>query len=121
MAMRKRDTRRGFLKKAATFSTFVSIPLPAFAREQFPWPETKETEHFFYRLQPIGLYVDSQRDHMAFAFDQGHIYFSEDNGQTWPYTSDFAEANRITFSHIFANGNILFATANRLYLSTDRL
>jgi len=121
MATHNRDTRRGFLKKAATFSTLVSIPLPAFASEKFPWPETKETEHFFYRLQPTGLYVDSQRDHMAFAFDQGHVYFSEDNGRTWPYTSDFAEANRITFSHIFANGNILFATANRLYLSTDRL
>lgn len=80
-----------------------------------------ETEHFSYRLQPRGLYIDSQNDHMAFGYANGRILLSEDNAHTWPHSLAFPDAQRITFSSILRNGNVLFATGSKLYLSTDKL
>jgi hypothetical protein len=81
-----------------------------------------ETEHFLYRMPAADApYVDSQRDAQAFAFQGSQIMFSEDCGKTWPHVSPFPEAQNITFSVILGNGNILFATRERLFLSTDKL
>lgn len=83
--------------------------------------ETAFTEHFWYRLQPEGPYIDSQRDNKAFGFGDGKIFLSEDCGKTWPHSAAFAEAEKITFSVILKNGNIVFATLAQLFLSTDNL
>ncbi|WP_145215690.1 sialidase family protein [Planctomycetes bacterium TBK1r] len=79
------------------------------------------TDHFWYRLAPPGPYIDSQRDHKAFGFDDGAVYLSEDNGATWPHRLPFPDADKITFSCILKNGNLLFATLTELFLSTDNL
>ena len=63
-----------------------------------------ETEHFWYRLAPADPYIDSQRDHKAFAFRKGVILLSEDNGKTWPHTKEFPNAKNITFSCILKTG-----------------
>lgn len=86
-----------------------------------PGPEIRETEHFWYRGAPEGPYLDSQRDHRAFGFDDARIYLSEDNGRTWARGAAFPDAANITFSCLLENGNILFATRERLFLSTDDL
>ena len=78
-----------------------------------------ETEHFWYKLQPEGIYIDSQRDNKAFAHADGHIMLSEDNGLTWPHSLAFPNAHNITFSCILKNGNVVFATRSKLYLWTD--
>ncbi|NLF72519.1 MAG: hypothetical protein GX575_26085 [Candidatus Anammoximicrobium sp.] len=80
-----------------------------------------ETEHFWYRLQPAGPYIDSHRDNLAFGREAEAIFLSEDNGRTWPHQAAFPDAGRITFSRILKNGNIVFATETQLYLSTDKL
>lgn len=80
---------------------------------------TGETDHFFYRLAPEGPYIDSQRQNKAFGFGDGKIFLSEDNGQTWPHSTSFSNADNITFSCILKNENILFATRTKLFLSTD--
>ena len=80
-----------------------------------------ETDHFWYRLAPDGPYIDSQRDNKAFSFDEDNIFLSEDNGRTWSIRAAFEDAKNITFSCILKNGNILFATRTKLYLSTDNL
>lgn len=81
-----------------------------------------ENEHFLFRIPSADEpYIDSQRDHQAFAFQGTQIMFSEDCGKTWPHRADFPEAQNITFSVILKNGNLLFATRERLFLSTDRL
>ncbi|HOS93399.1 MAG TPA: hypothetical protein PLD23_02980 [Armatimonadota bacterium] len=80
-----------------------------------------ETDHFWYRLQPEGLYIDSQRDGKAFAHAPGRVMLSEDCGRTWPHSLAFADADNVTFSCILRNGNVVFATRERLYLSTDSL
>ena len=82
---------------------------------------TGETDHFWYRLAPEGPYLDSQRGHKAFGFGDGKVFLSEDNGQTWAYNAAFPDAENITFSCILKNGNILFATRQKLFLSTDNL
>ncbi len=84
-------------------------------------PECASTEHFWYRLQPAGKYIDSQRGNMAFAYAAGTLFLSEDNGRSWPHSLAFPDAQRITFSHILRNGNVVFATGSRLYVSTDHL
>lgn len=80
------------------------------------------TEHFSYRMPSTDSpYIDTQRDNKAFAFGGGKIMLSEDNGKTWAHSAAFAEADNITFSVILKNGNIVFATRERLFLSTDNL
>ncbi|WP_145171895.1 sialidase family protein [Rubripirellula lacrimiformis] len=83
--------------------------------------DSPSTDHFWYRLAPDGPYIDSQRDNKAFGFGLGKVYLSEDNGKTWPHDAIFRDADNITFSCILKNGNILFATRTRLFLSTDNL
>ncbi len=83
--------------------------------------EGASTEHFFYRMAPEGPYIDSQRGNKAFGFGSGKIFLSEDNAKRWAHSTDFADADRITFSVILKNGNILFATSARLFLSADNL
>ena len=83
---------------------------------------TGETEHFIYRIPSADEpYVDTQRDNRAFAFLGTKIMLSEDCGKTWPHVADFSEAQDITFSVLLKNGSVLFATRERLFLSTDNL
>ncbi|MCK5804077.1 MAG: hypothetical protein KAI66_14675 [Lentisphaeria bacterium] len=86
-----------------------------------PQQEIGSTEHFWYRLQPEGPYIDSQRDNKAFGHADGKIFLSEDNGLTWPHSSPFPNSRNITFSCILKNGNIVFSTRSKLFLSTDDL
>ena len=79
------------------------------------------TDHFWYRPQPEGPYIDSQRNNKAFGFADGTIFLSEDNGDTWPYNIAFPNAANITFCCILKNGTILFGAGSKLYLSTDSL
>ncbi len=81
----------------------------------------RENDHFWFRLAPEGPYIDSQRDNKAFGFGDGKVFLSEDNGQTWARSAAFPDAENITFSCLLKNGNILFATRQRLFLSTDNL
>jgi hypothetical protein len=80
-----------------------------------------ETDHFWYRLQPEGVYIDSQCDNKAFGYMDGRFVLSEDNGHTWPHSLAFPEAHNLTFSCLLKNGNVVFATPAKLYLSTDNL
>lgn len=89
---------------------------PAASPAPFP-----STPHFWYRPQPPGPYIDSQRRNKAFGYLEGKILLSEDNGRTWPHSAAFADAQRITFSCILNSGNVIFATGAKLYLSTDNL
>ncbi|MEZ0265693.1 MAG: hypothetical protein ACAI43_13265 [Phycisphaerae bacterium] len=114
------DRRRFLRATAATLLAGWASPLMPPSRAADPTPG--ETEHFWYRLAPAGgPYVDSQRDHKAFGFADGKIYLSEDNAKTWPHSAPFPEAQNITFSVILKNGNVLFATREKLFLSTDNL
>ena len=118
-----RLTRRRFLSATSvaacgmlTYSARGFGADPVAAPSDFP-----STDHFWYRLQPAGPYMDSQRDNKAFGFTDGAVLLSEDNGRTWPHSSEFPDARHITFSYILKNGNILFGTRSQLYLSTDNL
>ncbi len=79
------------------------------------------TEHFWYRPQPADVFVDSQRDNKAFAYTADKVLLSEDNAHTWPHSHAFPGARGITFSCILGGGNVLFATSEKLYRSTDNL
>ncbi|MHC4169530.1 MAG: twin-arginine translocation signal domain-containing protein [Planctomycetota bacterium] len=119
MPSRKRITRRRFMGATATAAGGMLMPgtSPIVAESQV----ASMTDHFWYRLQPEGPYIDSQRDNKAFGFDDATIFLSEDNARTWPHSVSFADARNITFSAIMKNGNVIFATGSRLYLSTDNL
>ncbi len=116
-------SRRRFLASASAAAGGLLLPVnKIFADGQFnnldDYPFTK---HFWYRKAPENPYIDSQRANKAFGFSGTEIFLSEDNSRTWPHRLAFADARNITFSHIFKNGNVLFATQNKLFLSTDNL
>lgn len=106
-------TAGGLLLPGASLQTAYSQPRPA--------PAIRETDHFWCRLAPEGPYIDSQRAHRAFGFGDGKIYLSEDNAKTWAHSAVFPDAEDITFSCLLKNGNVLFATREKLFLSTDNL
>ena len=116
-------TRRKFLNAtAATASGALLSPLTIEGADPATdLSKTSSNDHFWYRGQPKGPYIDSQRDNKAFGFGDGNIFLSEDNGRTWPHKSAFPNAENITYSCFLKNGNILFATRAKLYLSTDNL
>jgi hypothetical protein len=113
--------RRQFLGTAAAAATAGSLLSPGISRLRAAGAAIKETEHFWFRLAPEGPYIDSQRENQAFGFGDGKIFLSEDNAQSWAYSAAFPEAANITFSCLLRNGNILFATREKLFLSTDNL
>jgi hypothetical protein len=123
MTPRQPMTRRRFV--GFTVTTAGGLLLPGAkgraANPSVPPSTDLATDHFWYRLPPPGPYVDSQRGNKAFGFAEATILLSEDNGCTWPHSSPFPEARQITFSYILKNGNVVFATGARLYLSTDNL
>jgi hypothetical protein len=81
-----------------------------------------ETEHFYYRMPSAEEpYIDTQRGSRMVAFKGTQIMLSDDCGKTWPHVAEFPEAQNITFSVLLKNGNVLFATRERLFLSTDNL
>jgi hypothetical protein len=123
MMPQRRVTRRRFLGTTAATAGAMLVPSAVGLGADAAAAETiaGETDHFWYRAQPAGMYIDSQRDNKAFAYADGKIFLSEDNGHTWPHSTAFPDAPLITFSHILKNGNVLFATGAKLYLSTDNL
>ena len=46
-------------------------------------PVTGSTDHFWYRGQPAGRFIDCQRGKKAFGYADGKVFLSEDNGKTW--------------------------------------
>lgn len=116
-------TRRGFLNVAAATAGlgWVSRVHPLRAEAEVNSSGTGETDHFWYRLQKPGPYVDTQRDNRAFGFTDDAIFLSKDNGHTWAHKLAFPNARHVTFSCLLKNGNILFATRTQLYLSIDDL
>ena len=102
MAPQQRVTRRRLLGFAAAIAGGMLMPGaiglgadPAAAQSTFP-----STAHFWYRPQPAGPYIDSQRNNKAFGYTEGTIVLSEDNGRTWPHSTALADAQRITFSRV---------------------
>ena len=113
--------RRRFLETASA-ATVGSIFIPnGLAKLHSADSAIRETKHFWCRLAPEGPYIDSQRDNKAFGFGDGKIFLSEDNAVTWAHSASFPDAENITFSCILKNGNILFATREKLFLSSDSL
>lgn len=123
MMLQQRATRRRFLgfTVATIGGILISAAIGLGGEPSVAESQAGETAHFWYRLQPPGPYIDSQRGSKAFGREEGAIVLSEDNGRTWPHRAAFADAGHITFSRILQNGNIIFATQTQLYLSTDNL
>ena len=119
MNPRPHFNRRHFLGTAAA-ATVAGLLSPAISTLRAA-TATGETKHFWYRLAPEGPYIDSQRGSKAFGFGDGKIFLSEDNARTWAHSAPFPDAENITLSVILKNGNILFATREKLFLSTDNL
>ena len=123
MTPRQRVTRRQFLGASAAAASAILLlaALGHGADLDVAAGKVGSTDHFWYRTQPPGLFVDSQCGSKAFGFTDDAVLLSEDNGHTWPHRAAFPDARHIVFSYILKNGNILFSALAKLYLSTDNL
>src|SRR4051794_3979757 len=121
MESRSRLNRRRFVGTVAAAATAGGLVNAGVSRLHAAGAGIRETEHFWFRAAPEGPYIDSQRDNKAFGFMDGKVFLSEDNGQSWAHSAAFPDAENITFSCLLENGNILFATREKLFLSTDNL
>ena len=123
MTSQSRVSRRRFLgvSAAAVGGVFLVGGAGPGANSNAPSSDFPSTEHFWYRPQPEGPFVDSQCDNRAFGFSDGKIFLSEDNGCTWPHSTPFPDARHIVFSCILRNGNVVFSALAKLYVSTDNL
>jgi hypothetical protein len=83
--------RRRFLGTVAAVAAAGSVPVLNLSRA-FGAAPIRETEHFWFRLAPEGPYIDSQRDNRAFGFGGGKVLLSEDCGQSWAHSAEFADA-----------------------------
>src|SRR5690625_2856520 len=108
--------RRTFIDKTAIGVTGTILPLNGIfniiSKDKYP-----STKDFWYRRVNEGPFIDTQLGNKAFGFTKKEIFLSHDNCETWSNHMRFWDAENITFSHIFRNGNILIGTRNRLYLS----
>jgi len=123
MTRRPRVTRRRFLGTAMATAGGLWLPGAAWrsAAADAPAAGVASTDDFWYRPQPPGPFIDTQRDNKAFGYTDGKVLLSEDNGRTWPHVAAFPDARHVVFSCILNNGNILFSAMAKLYLSTDNL
>jgi len=113
--------RRQFMGTAATAAAGWMLP-NATCLAIAPDGETRETDHFWYRLAPAdGPWIDTQRNHRAFGFREGKIYLSSDNAQTWAYEATFPDADQILFSSLLSSGNVVFATERRIFVANEDL
>ncbi|MGC3972181.1 MAG: twin-arginine translocation signal domain-containing protein [Pirellulales bacterium] len=118
-SLRPSFDRRRFLQAAAALTVAGGIG-PGIGKLRAA-DAVRETDHFWCRLASAGPYVDSQRENLAFGFGDGKIFLSDDNAATWGYSAAFDDAENITFSCLLKNGNVLFATREKLFLSKDKL
>ncbi|WP_236972594.1 hypothetical protein [Membranihabitans marinus] len=123
MEIKKNNDRRQFCKLATAVAGGIMLPgIDVWAGSNaFQIEGSGSTPHFYYRKPSNIPYVDSQNKNMAFAFNESEVLFSIDNSHTWKYRKAFPDAQKITFSHIFDNGNVLFATDQKIYLGKKRL
>ncbi len=121
MTVLSQFSRRRFLGTAATAAVTSGFYHSGSSKIRAADGAVRETKDFWFRLAPAGPYIDSQRDNKAFGFGDGKIFLSEDNARSWAYSATFPEADNITFSCLLKNGNVLFATREKLFLSPDNL
>lgn len=111
-------SRRHFVGTALAGAAFSGMELSLLAAGH----STGENEHFWYRLAHTdGPFIDTQRDSRAFGIGNGKIFLSEDNAKTWAHEADFADTENILFSSFQANGNLVFATRDHLFVTKDQL
>ncbi len=123
MKNQKNINRRHFIGTAAVASggLFFTGPYISYAGKKTSDAAYPSTPHFWYRRPDSSIYIDSQRGKKAFGFSDNTIFLSKDNSHNWYRKAGFQDGKNITFSHIFGNGNILFASKARIFLSTDNL
>jgi hypothetical protein len=84
-AKQRRITRRQFLRTTAvtTGGILMADTYELNACSNTVSSKLASTNHFWYRLQPTGPYIDSQRNNKAFGFTDRAVFLSEDNAQRW--------------------------------------
>jgi len=123
MKSQRTINRRQFIGTAtvAAGGLFFTGPYISYAGKKTSDAAYPSTPHFWYRRPDSSFYIDSQRGKKAFGFSDNTVFLSKDNSHNWYRKSGFQDGKNITFSHIFGNGNILFATKAKIFLSTDNL
>lgn len=80
---------------------------------------TTEDVDFYWKYS--SFHVDFERESKSLALMNDYIRLSVDGGSTYPTKIYFEGTDDIGMSYIFSNGNIIWATKDKIYISTDNL
>lgn len=83
-------------------------------------PYTEHTVGGFYYRVYLDYHIEFIRGDYWFVVANGKIGMSIDGGISVENVIVFADYQKIEFSHIFSNGNLIFATQNKVYKSTNK-
>lgn len=78
-----------------------------------------EDADFYWKWS--SFHVDFNRGNKMLALMNDYIRLSTDSGATYPNIIYFEGTENIGMSYIFSNGNIIWATKDKIYLSDDNL
>jgi hypothetical protein len=90
----------------------VNSAATSYAASVRSFPAYYTNDYFYYKRE--ALHVDCQRGDYRFATDMSKIYHSVDGGANYKSIA-FAAADEIEMSYIFANGDVMFATRDKIY------
>jgi hypothetical protein len=79
-------------------------------------PDYYENDYIYYKRE--AFHVDCQRDDYRFGTDYDSIYYSLDGGENYSSLL-FTDASEIEMSYIFSNGNVIFATHDKIYKASS--
>ena len=82
---------------------------------------TGENDHFWYRLAPRGPTSIRSATTRLWGLAAAECFYLMTTDRSWAHSTAFPDAENITFTCILKNGNILFATREKLFLSADNL
>lgn len=119
----------GTVDEIALFNKTLSL---AEIQELYSNGNGKAYAHGSPTMYETSMYVLATNGNYQFARDNRFLYFSDDRGATWKNRYDWGTMYQSTgdtfiynkyphFAYVFSDGTVLFATAAKVYRSTDQI
>jgi hypothetical protein len=116
-------TRR-LLEELATFSSELSDSNYSKVLLHFGdyvYVDTYENDHIYWKYDAQNIVASRDTRVLKFTVATNTVSLSIDSGVTYPYSKAVAGLTMVQFAYICANGDIAFASGDKIYRSIDNL